>query len=309
MQTILGAGGAVGTELAKELKKYANKIRLVGRSPRKVNEDDEIFPANLLDKKLINDAVAGSDVVYLTAGLQYNIKVWRRDWPVIMQNVIDACIAHHTKLVFFDNIYMYAPEEVSHMTEKSRIAPATKKGKVRAELIKMIFDANEKRKLTAMVTRSADFYGKNVKTGFLNIGVFDNFKKNKRAFWQSDANKIHSFTYVPDAAKAVALLGNTPDAYNQVWHLPTSSERWTGKDFINYIAKQMNVKPRYYILSKFMISLFGIFSATIKELKEMQYQNDRDYFFDSSKFDNKFKLQPTTYEKGIKETINEDRLF
>jgi len=303
MQTILGAGGAVGIELAKELKKYTNKIRLVARNPKKVNDDDELFLANLLDKKSINDAVEGSDIVYLTAGLEYNIKIWRRDWPVIMRNVIDTCIAHNAKLVFFDNVYMYAPEEIPHMTEESPIAPATEKGKVRAELIKMIFDAIEKRKLTAMVTRSADFYGKNVKTGFLNIGVIDNFKKNKKAFWQSDANKIHSFTYVPDAAKAVALLGNTPDAYNQVWHLPTSSQKWTGKEFVNYIAKQMHVKPRYYILSKLMISLFGIFSSTLRELKEMQYQNDRDYFFDSSKFERKFVLQPTTYEKGIADSI------
>jgi len=304
MQTILGAGGAVAIELAHELKKYTDKIKLVGRNPKKVNDDDEVFSANLLDKKLINDAVAGSDVVYLTAGLEYNIKVWRRDWPVIMQNVIDACIAHNAKLVFFDNVYMYAPEEIPHMTEESRTAPATKKGKVRAELMKMIFDAIEKKNLTAMVTRSADFYGKNVKTGFLNIGVIDNFKKNKKAFWQSDANKIHSFTYIPDAAKAVALLANTPDAYNQVWHLPTSSQRWTGKEFINYIAKQMNVKqPRYYILSKFLLSLIGIFSPILKELKEMQYQNDRDYFFDSSKFEKKFMVQPTTYEKGIAHSI------
>ena len=303
MQTILGAGGAVAIELAHELKKYTDKIKLVGRNPKKVNDDDEVFSANLLDRKLINDAVAGSDVVYLTAGLEYNIKVWRRDWPVIMQNVIDACIAHNAKLVFFDNVYMYAPEEIPHMTEESRMAPATEKGKVRAELIKMIFDAIEKRKLTAMVTRSADFYGKNVKTGFLNIGVIDNFKKNKKAFWQSDANKIHSFTYLPDAAKAVALLANTPDAYNQVWHLPTSSQKWTGKEFVNYIAKQMHVKPRYYILSKLMISLLGIFSPSLKELKEMQYQNDRDYFFDSSKFEKKFMVQPTTYEKGIAQSI------
>jgi len=303
MQTILGSGGAIGIKLAKELKNYTGKVRLVARNPEKVNDDDDIFPANLLDKKLINDAIAGSDVVYLTAGLEYNIKVWQRDWPVIMQNVIDGCIVHNAKLVFFDNVYMYGPEEISHMTEESRVAPVTKKGKVRAELIKMIFDAIDNRKLTAMVTRCADFYGKNVKTGFLNIGVIDNFKKNKKAFWQSDANKIHSFTYVPDAAKAVALLGNTADVYNQVWHLPTSGERWTGKDFVNYVAKQMNIKPRYYILSKLMISLFGIFSPTLKELKEMQYQNDRDYFFDSSKFENRFMFQPTSYKEGINETV------
>ena len=121
--------------------------------------------------------------------------------------------------------------------------------------------------------------------------------------WQSDVDKIHSFTYVPDAAKAVAILGNTPDAFNQEWHLPTSSQKWTGKDFINYIAGELNAKPGYSILSKTMISLLGIFSATVRELKEMQYQNNQDYFFNSSKFDERFSFTPTTYEEGIKESL------
>lgn len=304
MQTILGAGGAIGNALAKELKNYTDKIRLVARNPKKVNEDDDLFVADLLDKKSVNLAVKGSDIVYLTVGLTYSSKIWKRDWPVIMQNVLDACLTNHAKLVFFDNVYMYSPEAIPHMTENSPIVPVTRKGKVRVEIANMLFDAVKNKGLTAMITRSADFYGKNTSTGVLNISVIDNYKKNKKAFWQSAINKIHSFTYVPDAAKAVALLGNTPDAYNQVWHLPTSSERWTGKDFIYNIAEQMKVKPRFYILSKFMISVLGIFSPTIRELKEMQYQNDRDYFFDSSKFEKKFSIKPTGYEDGIKESVS-----
>lgn len=304
MQTILGAGGAVAIELAKELKKYTNKIRLVSRNPQKINADDELLPANLLDKAAVEKAVEGSDVVYLTAGLKYDIKVWQRDWPLIMQNVIDACVKHHAKLVFFDNVYSYAPDEIPDMTEESRMAPVTKKGKVRANLVRNIFDSVKNNGLTAMITRSADFYGANVSTGFLNIGVINNLKKNKKAFWQSDVNRIHSFTYVPDAAKAVALLGNTPDAYNQTWHLPTSSEKWTGKDFINQVAAQLNVRPRYYILSKFIISLLGFFSSDIRELNEMQYQNDQDYFFDSRKFQQRFSFNPTSYEEGIRQSVS-----
>jgi nucleoside-diphosphate-sugar epimerase len=304
MQTILGSGGAIGIALCKELKNYTDKIRLVARNPRKVHEEDEIFVADLLNKDQVNLSVKGSEIVYLTAGLPYSIKVWKRDWPVIMQNVIDACVANKAKLVFFDNVYMYSPEAVKHMTEESPIAPKTRKGRVRAEIAEMIFNAIKNKNLSAMITRSADFYGKNAATGILNLSVIDNYKKNKKAFWQSDADKIHSFTYVPDAAKAVALLGNTPDAYNQVWHLPTSHERWTGKEFIQFTAKQMNVKPRYYILSKFMLTMLGIFSTSIKELKEMQYQNDREYFFDSSKFEKRFSFTPTSYEEGIKECVS-----
>ncbi len=306
MQTILGSGGAIGIPLAKELKKYTDEIRLVARHPKKVNESDELVTADLTNAEQVNKAVEGSDVVYLTAGLKYSIKTWENEWPIIMMNTINASIKYHAKLVFVDNVYAYAPDEIPHMTEESRIAPETKKGKLRAQLLKMLFDSISKNGLTALVARSADFYGPNVKTGFLNLSVIDKFKKNQKAYWQSDATKIHSFTYTPDAAKAIALLGNTPEAYNQTWHLPTSAEKWTGVDFINNIAEELNIKPRYFTLSKTMIALTGLFSPIVKELKEMQYQNDQDYFFDSSKFNQRFSFTPVSYKEGIKEILKEE---
>ena len=220
--------------------------------------------------------------------------------------------AHADEISWFVNyisdnglIYLKRNGGVDHQIAPSmRVAIHGKKGKVRANLVRNIFDSVKNNGLTAMITRSADFYGANVSTGFLNIGVINNLKKNKKSFWQSDVNRIHSFTYVPDAAKAVALLGNTPDAYNQTWHLPTSSEKWTGKDFINQVAAQLNVRPRYYILSKFIISLLGFFSSDIRELNEMQYQNDQDYFFDSRKFQQRFSFNPTSYEEGIRQSVS-----
>ncbi len=49
MQTILGSSGIIGKELAKALPQYTNKIRLVSRNPKKVNDSDELFKANLLN--------------------------------------------------------------------------------------------------------------------------------------------------------------------------------------------------------------------------------------------------------------------
>ena len=66
MQTILGAGGVIGIELAKSLPKYANLIRLVSRNPKKVNPNDEMMSADLLNGKQVLKAVQGSEVVYLT---------------------------------------------------------------------------------------------------------------------------------------------------------------------------------------------------------------------------------------------------
>jgi nucleoside-diphosphate-sugar epimerase len=303
MQTILGAGGSVGIPLAKELKAYTKRVRLVARNPQQVNGDDELFKADLTQADDVDKAVAGSDVVYLTAGLKYSIKVWRKDWPVVMSNVINACLRHNASLVFLDNVYMYAASEIPHMTEQSRIAPPSKKGQVRTTLHEMILHAVQDRGLKALIARSADFYGPGVKNSLLSFTVLEKFQKKQKAFWQVDADKVHTFTYIPDAAKATAILGNTPDAYGEVWHLPTSSERFTGKDFISKVAKEMNVEPRYYILSKFMISLIGLFVPLVKELKEMSYQYDREYIFDSSKFEKRFAFKPTGYDEGIRNMV------
>src|SRR5665647_1957843 len=106
MQTILGANGTIGSVLAKELTAYTNKIRLVSRNPRKVNDTDELFPADLSDPAQVEKAIAGSEIVYLVVGFDYNINVWREKWPKLIQATIDACIQHNAKLVFFDNVYM-----------------------------------------------------------------------------------------------------------------------------------------------------------------------------------------------------------
>ena len=68
MQTILGSGGIIGTDLAKELVRYTDDIRLVSRNPLRVSPGDKLFPADLTVRELVMDAVKGSDIVYLTAG-------------------------------------------------------------------------------------------------------------------------------------------------------------------------------------------------------------------------------------------------
>jgi len=303
MQTILGAGGAIGTPLAKELSAYTGRVRLVSRNPVPVSGDEELFPADLRDGAAVDRAVSGSEVVYLTAGLEYSFKVWRRDWPLIMGHVLNACLKHDARLVFLDNVYMYAADEIPRMKETSAVAPPSRKGKVRAALCDMIFRAVRERGLKALIARSADFYGPVVRNSPLGVMVLEEFRKGKRAFWQVDASRLHAFTYTPDAAKAAAMLGNTPDAYGEVWHLPTSSEKLTGRDFIERIAAEMQVEPRYYIFSRFMMRVVGFVVPVVRELREMAYQYDRNYVFDSSKFEQRFSCRPVSYAEGIRNMV------
>src|ERR1019366_3675310 len=100
MQTILGAGGAIGVELAKVLPAYTNDIRLVSRNPKKINPTDTLFPADVTNRIQVFKAVEGSEIVYLTVGLDYSAKVWKQNWPPLMQNVVEACLHHNPRLVF-----------------------------------------------------------------------------------------------------------------------------------------------------------------------------------------------------------------
>jgi nucleoside-diphosphate-sugar epimerase len=302
MQAILGSGGAIGIDLARELKKYSDKIRLVSRSPKKVNEDDELFSCNLTDHTLVETALKGVEIAYLTVGLQYRTKVWQKEWPLIIRNVISACKKHKTKLVFFDNVYMYNPKKLSPMTEETEVLPSSEKGKVRAEIARIILDEIKTGKLQALIARSADFYGPGIKNSVFNETVVKNLKAGKKANWFCSVNFKHSFTYTPDAAKATALLGNTGDAYGQVWHLPTAPPL-TGKEWIEIVSKELGVKPGIQVIPKFVIKIVGLVNPLMKEFVEMIYQYDRDYDFDSSKFETVFGISPTPVKEAVKQTV------
>ena len=305
MQTILGAGGSIGVELAKALPAFTDRIRIVSRTPRKVNTGDELFAADITDAAAVDKAVKGSEIVYLTVGFPYRLKIWEERWPVAMRNVIDACKRHNSRLVFFDNVYMYDRNHLQHMTEETPVRPTSKKGAIRKQIADMLMSEVKEGYLTALIARSADFAGG--KSSILHQLVTDNLLKGKKANWLSDAGKIHSFTFVPDAAKGTAILGNTPDAFNQVWHLPTDSSKLTGRQWIELVAGILNTRPRYSILSPVMLGLLGIFIPVLKEIKEMTYQYDRDYFFDSSKFNRRFSYTPVTPREAVEQLLKELR--
>lgn len=307
MQTILGSGGSIGIELARLLPKYTDKVRLVSRNPQKVIGNEELFPADLTNQEDVMKAVEGAQVAYLTVGLSYSAKVWEKKWPLVMSHVIKACKQHHCKLVFFDNIYLYDPDHLNHMDENTPVNPSSKKGKVRATIAQMIMDSVADGSLTALIARSADFYGPGIeKNGMIREMIFKKFAAGEKANWLCSLNHKHAVTFTPDAATATALLGNTEDAYNQIWHLPTASNPPTGKEWIELIANELNVKPKEQLAPKFIVRFMGLFMPLMKEMVEMLYQYDRDYIFDSKKFEERFDFKPTPYLEGIKQIVQSD---
>ena len=308
MITILGAGGTISNELVKILAAKKEPFRLVSRNPQPVPGVTETVATDLSDKEQAIRAVRGSTVVHLLVGLKYDHKLWAELWPRIMSNAIEACKRAGTKLVFFDNVYMYG--KVDHaMTEDTPFNPCSKKGEIRAKIATTLINEWKTGALTAMIARSADFYGPDTKNSVPNIMVFEPFRKNQKASWLVNNSVPHSFTYTVDAARSLVTLVDADSTWNQTWHVPTAPNPPTGKEFIAVAAKEMGVQPNYRVLSKPMIRLAGLFNPQIRESNEMLYQYDSPYLFDSSKYARAFNFPGTPYAAGIRATAASSKKF
>jgi nucleoside-diphosphate-sugar epimerase len=305
MQTILGANGVIGKELSKLLPEHTSVIRQVSRNPKKVNPSDELVKADLLNYSETEKAVEGSEIVYLLAGLKYDVKVWQKQWPVIMRNTIDACKKHNARLVFFDNVYSYGLVK-GVMTEETPFNPISKKGEVRAKIATMLLDEIKAESINAMIIRAADFYGPGATLSMIHSMVTERLNAGKKAQWIGNPKKIHTFTYTPDAAKTVAQLGNSEEAYNQTWHALTSSEKIAGEDFLK-LAYEIKGMPNKGVqaMGKMGVQLLGLFIPVLREFVEMMYQFEEDYIFDSSKAARFLNENATAYAQGIRETLGE----
>ena len=71
IHTILGAGGAIATNLLKVLQEAKETIRLVSRSGKEVF-GTESRKANVLQKDSLKEAISGSYIVYFLIGIDYN---------------------------------------------------------------------------------------------------------------------------------------------------------------------------------------------------------------------------------------------
>jgi putative NADH-flavin reductase len=67
--TVLGANGNIAQEVSKSLSPDC-LIKQFSRNPKKVNKTDVLISGNLLNAEEVSAAVAGSDVVFLLAGIQ-----------------------------------------------------------------------------------------------------------------------------------------------------------------------------------------------------------------------------------------------
>ncbi|MFT4223643.1 NAD-dependent epimerase/dehydratase family protein [Dysgonomonas sp.] len=306
MQVILGANGQIGEELARALKRnFTSDIRIVSREAKRVNDTDKVFSADLSIKEKAIEAVKGCEIAYFTLGLPISSDLWEKQFPLILRNVIDACKINRTKLVFFDNTYMY-PQDDRKLTERTPFQPLGRKAKVRKLMAEMVLKEMQSGQLEAVICRAPEFYGPAKTQSITNTLLFNNIKEGKKLSVPLSDAKKRSLIWTPDASRATALIGNTPDAFGQTWHLPVDESHPTYRQFIGWASEIYGKQLKYSVVPKFIFKIGARFNKRVKELQELLPRYEHDNIFDDSKFRKRFPdFEVTTYREGIELIRNE----
>jgi nucleoside-diphosphate-sugar epimerase len=214
---------------------------------------------------------------------------------------LKLAIENNSKLVAAENLYMYGNTHGKPMSETTAINPCTKKGRVRAEMTNALAEAASQGKVRLARVRGSDFFGPWEPIN--GAMIFEAALKRKTINMLGKLDQPHSFTYVKDFGKALAIAGTEDNALGKVWHVP-SGEPITQRQLIELVSEQLGYPLKVRPTGKFVLSLIGLFKPSVKEVVEMLYEFNKPFIIEARAMQETFGFTATPYEKRIAETLD-----
>lgn len=300
LHVIFGAG-QVGGLLAQQLLAAGQRVRVVRRSPQKANHPHlEVRAADAYDRAQALSAAEGAAVVYQCTNAPYH------EWPKLLKplvtHIADAAQAADARLVVLDNLYMIGQLPQGPFGEDQPEQPTSQKGKIRKQIADDLRDRCRRGDLKLVFGRASDFWGPGVDQGALqHPRLMEQLVRGKTVELLADPGQLHSFSYTPDVARGLMLLGTQGDAVGQVWHLPVLPAR-TSLAHLQALAGELGQPLRTRQLPRWLLKAAGLFSPMLGELGEMMYQFDGPMRVDSQRFAAAFGAEPTPWEEQVRAT-------
>jgi nucleoside-diphosphate-sugar epimerase len=302
LHVIFGTG-PVGMTLADELLTRGKRVRLVNRSGKgEVAPGVELVGGDALQSEVVRDLTHGAAVVYHAANVAYHDQV--AVMPRMQQSILTGVAASGAKLVVMDTLYMYGPTHGQAMTEDTPYAATTRKGRMRAQLAQAYINAHRAGTVEVTLGRAADFYGPRVRNSVLGDRVFPQALAGQRVQLMGNIDLPHSYSYIGDVARTLAVLGESDAAYGRTWHVPVTPPALTQRAMAQLIGQVLGKPVRILAFPKLAIQAFGLFDPFMREFVEMFYQYQEPQIVDASAIAHTFGLTATPVEDAVRSTIN-----
>ncbi|MDH3425136.1 MAG: NAD(P)H-binding protein [Acidimicrobiia bacterium] len=293
--------GPVGLATVDLLAAQGHHVRAVNRSGRaEVPAGVEVRGGDATDSAFSVDAAKGAAVVYQCLNPPYT--KWPELFPALQAGVLDGAAAAGAKLVAMDNLYMYGPTMGAAITEDVPYAAIGKKGRTRAKMAQDLLEAHRMGKARVAIGRASDYFGPRGLLSAMGERVFYPALAGKKAQVMGDPNQPHTYSYIPDIAKGLVILGERAEADGEAWHLPNAPALTTSQ-LIEQVYAAAGTEPGLSAMPRFMVSLIGLFNGTVRELKEMLYEFEDPYVVDSAKFQKAFGDHATPLSESIPATV------
>ena len=304
---MLGSTGALGSAIVNELTSTGRPVRALIRDPAKArkvfadSEKVELVEGSVEDPQTLQKAFDGADLFYNCINPPY-YRQWSR-LPEVHGRIIDAARRAKTRMVFPGNVYIYGHAPSGLVREDHPRNPCSKKGRIRLQLEEMFMTRSREGEVPCVIVRFPDYYGPNLSSSIVD-GIFTSALKNKIARWYGRLDVMHEFIFIADAAKAMVMAGERPDAVSQDFNVP-GPEPIRVRDWISLVYRQAGFEPKMTGTSRTFVLLAGLFSSLAREFAEMQYLTEEPLILDGTKFSNFFgtKYPTRSYGDGIRETL------
>lgn len=300
LHVIFGTG-ALGKWTMRELLTMGKKIRMINRSGNRSGIPDavEVVKGDAYDAAFCTTVTQGATAVYQCAQPDYD--KWAGNFPRLQAAILEGAATHHAKLILGDNLYSYGKPAVGNpLTEDSPTNAHTKKGAIRKAMTETALAAHRSGKVRVAIGRASDFFGPEERiTADL---VYFPALKGESVKFLGRLDMPHTFSYVPDFGKALAIMGNSDAALGAVWHIP-SAPPVTQAELVKMISEEVGRPVKPLMLGKFMATMLGLFNPLLRETVEMMYEWTAPFVMSSEKFERAFKVSPTPLRQAVKETV------
>jgi nucleoside-diphosphate-sugar epimerase len=294
--------GAIGMALIEELNRSGKNVRAVNRrGSARVPDGVDVVGGDATSAEFAKAASADATVVYVCLKNPYT--QWPELFPPMQAAAIEGAAAAEAKLVVMDNLYMYAPMHGQPLTEDLPHTATTRKGAVRAQMAADLMKAHETGKVRVTVGRASDYFGPRGVLSAMGERVFYPALAGKKAQVVGDPDQLHTYSYLPDIATGLAILGEHGEADGKAWHLP-NAPAVTTREFIEQVYAAAGTEPGVQPMPRWMVSTVSLFNGNVRELKEMLYEFEEPFVVDDSRFETAFGSHATPLTEAISTTVD-----
>jgi nucleoside-diphosphate-sugar epimerase len=258
--------------------------------------------ADAADPAEAAEASTGAGVVYHCVNPGYTR--WPELLPPISRSILGAAESSGAKLVFADNLYAYGPVD-GPLREDLPATATGAKGRTRIEVADELLAAHRDGRARVTIGRASDYYGPGGANSTSGDPVFGRTLAGKRPVWTGKLDVPHTFHYLTDIARGLVTLAERSEADGGIWHLP-AAEPLTAQQFFDLVfeAAGRPTPAKAQIAGPALLAVAGLFSPTLRELRETAYQFRRPFVIDSSRFERAFgRLEPTPHRAAVERTV------